>query len=141
MPNHARSDEEIERCFDVMLELRTHLKRSKFLETIREMGAEGYKLAYIETDGDVVAVAGYRISCNLLMGKHLYVDDLVTAKTQRSRGHGDVLVSWLREIAVEQGCHYLHLDSGTHRHEAHKFYFRRGLKITSYHFSQQLMVE
>ena len=31
-----------------------------------------------------------------------------------------------------------HLDSGTQRGEAHKFYFNQGFTITSYHFSEQL---
>ena len=39
------------------------------------MEGEGYQLAYIGDIEGVVAVAGYRISTNLLMGKHLYVDD------------------------------------------------------------------
>jgi len=138
MPKHARTDEEVERCFEVMAELRTHLTRGKFLDQVREMEREGYTLVYLEVDGTVVAVAGYRISTNLFMRKNLYVDDLVTASTHRSKGYGKALVSWLRDIACEQGCHYIHLDSGTHRHEAHKFYFRQGLKIASYHFSEQL---
>ena len=123
MPNHARTDIEIARCFDVMSELRTHLKRDEFLGMIREMETEGYKLAYIEVAAVVVAVAGYRIFTNLFMGKNLYVDDLVTASTHRSKGYGKALVSWLRDIAHEHGCQYYHLDSGTQRHEAHKFLF------------------
>ncbi|GJL65636.1 MAG: hypothetical protein NPIRA05_06070 [Nitrospirales bacterium] len=106
---------------------------------VREMESEGYRLAYIEVEGNVVAVAGYRMLTNLFMGKTLYVDDLVTASTHRSKGYGKALVLWLREIAHEYGCHYYHLDSGTQRHEAHKFYFRQGFRIASYHFSEQLV--
>ncbi len=141
MPNHAETDEEIKQCFDVMSELRTHLKRDEFLDMIHGMEAGGYKLAYIEENDAVVAVAGYRISTSLFMGKNFYVDDLVTRSTHRSKGYGKSLVSWLRSIACEQGCTFFHLDSGTQRHEAHKFYFRQGLKIASYHFSEQLIDE
>ena len=138
MPNIARTDDEIKQCFDVMSELRTHLKRDEFLEMIRRMERGGYKLAYIEENSAVVAVAGYRISTNLFMGKNFYVDDLVTGNIHRSKGFGKTLVAWLRDIAKEQGCQYFHLDSGTQRHDAHKFYFRQGLKIASYHFSEKL---
>jgi len=72
------------------------------------------------------------------MGKHLYIDDLVTAESQRSKGYGETLVRWLRELAIKEGCTYLHLDSGTHRGRAHKFYFEQGFTIASYHFSEEL---
>ncbi len=72
------------------------------------------------------------------MGKHLYVDDLVTSKGARSQGYGEKMVTWLRDKAKNNDCNFYHLDSGTHRGEAHKFYFRQGFTIASYHFSEQL---
>ena len=138
MPKQAITDNEIENCFDVMSELRTHLKRKEFLNTIRQMEKEGYKLVFIEDEGKVVATAGYRIYTNLFMGKHLYVDDLVTLRNSRSQGYGEKMVTWLRNEARKQSCNFYHLDSGTHRSEAHKFYFRQGFTIASYHFSEQL---
>ena len=138
MLKQAITDIDIENCFEVMSELRTHLKKDMFLSTVRHMETEGYKLAFIEDKGKVVAVAGYRIYSNLFMGKHLYVDDLVTAEIARSRGYGAQMVKWLRNEARKENCNFYHLDSGTHRGEAHKFYFRQGFTIASYHFSEQL---
>ena len=138
MPKRAMTDQQIESCFEVLAELRPHLNKATFLATVRAMESEGYKLSYIEGLEGVVAVAGYRIYSNLFMGKHLYVDDLVTTASARSEGYGGQLVAWLRHEANEQGCKVLHLDSGTHRAEAHKFYFDQGFKIASFHFSQQL---
>lgn len=137
-PKIAKTDNEISRCFDVMLELRSHLIKETFLPTVRDMESEGYQLAYIQDDDKVVAVAGYRIYSNLFMGKHLYVDDLVTADAERSKGYGQQLTDWLRDVAVSEGCRVFHLDSGTHRGRAHKFYFEQGFTIASYHFSQTL---
>ncbi len=134
----ATTNIDIENCFDVMLELRTHLKKEAFLSTIRHMETEGYKLVFIEYDDKVVAAAGYRICTNLFMGKNLYVDDLITLKNARSRGYGAQLVNWLREVAKKENCNFYHLDSGTQRGEAHKFYFRQGFTIASYHFSERL---
>lgn len=138
MPVIAHSDQEINDCFDVMFELRPHLKRSQFLVSVRAMEQEGFKLVFIEEGDEVVAVAGYRISINLFMGKHLYVDDLITAAKQRSKGYGEKLIHWLRNLAKMEDCTYLHLDSGTHRSRAHKFYFEQGFAIASYHFSEAL---
>ena len=40
--------------------------------------------------------------------------------------------------ARERGCDYLALDSGTQRQQAHKFYFREGMTITSFHFDKKI---
>ncbi len=138
MPKIANSDSDIMACFNTMAELRPHLIKDNFLATVRAIEKDGYKLAYIQEGATVVAVAGYRIAKNLWMGKHLYVDDLVTAENHRSKGYGEKLLSWLRELAINEDCSFLHLDSGTHRGRAHKFYFQQGLTIGSYHFSEKL---
>lgn len=138
MPGHAVTDDEIASCFDVMAELRPQLQRESFVALIRSMQAEGFRLACIRAGGRVVAVAGYRISTNLFMGRNLYIDDLVTAATERSKGHGRELLAWLRRIAVENGCRFLHLDSGVQRQRAHEFYLREGFEVRSHHFSVRL---
>ncbi len=138
MPKLAITDQEIQNCFAVMEELRPHLKAATFLSTVRQMQSEGFNLAYIEHQQKVVAAAGYRICTNLFMGKHLYVDDLITTYSVRSQGYGEEMVSWLRAKAQEADCNFFHLDSGTQRGQAHKFYFKQGFTIASYHFSEQL---
>ncbi len=138
MPQIAETDEEIVKCFSVMSELRPNLERNTFLHLIHEMGKQGYQLAFIEENNAIMAVAGFRVSTNLFMGKNFYVDDLVITAKQRSKSYGEKMLSWLRDIAIEKNCNYFHLDSGTHRHSAHKFYFRNGLSIASYHFSENL---
>ena len=138
MIKKAETDSEIQNCFDVMSELRPHLSRDSFLLTVKAMKTEGFNLVYLEEGEGVVAVAGYRIYSNLFMGKHLYVDDLVTAEKCRSKGYGEQLIGWLRDTATQADCNYLHLDSGTHRGHAHKFYFSQGMTIASFHFSEKL---
>lgn len=135
MPEHAATDAEIAACYDVMAELRPHVPRERFLPLVKSMHADGYRLACIRERGRVVAVAGYRISTNLFYGRNLYVDDLVTAATERSKGHGKALLDWLKQLARDQSCDAFHLDSGVQRKRAHQFYLREGLELSSHHFS------
>ena len=137
-PKIAESDDEIENCFDVMAELRTHLKRDQFLETVREMEKQGFKLAFLKDGENIVAAAGYRIATNLFLGKHLYIDDLVTSQNIRSQGYGKIFYNWLRDVAKTTGCSYIHLDSAVHRGATHRFYFREGLAISSFPFREKL---
>lgn len=138
MVEKAETEAAIADCYDVMAELRPHVAREEFLPVIRALQADGLRLACIRAGGRVVAVAGYRISTNLFYGKHLYVDDLVTSDSERSKGHGKELLAWLRALAVENDCDAFHLDSGVQRKRAHEFYLREGLELNSYHFGVRL---
>lgn len=135
----ATTDADIARCFDVMQQLRPHLTESGFLAQVkRQQQNENWHLAYVEQAGAVAAVAGFRFQEFLFSGRTLYVDDLVTSEDQRSKGHGEMLMTWLENHARASGCQTLSLDSGTQRTGAHKFYFRMGLPITSFHFAKKL---
>src|SRR5436853_6178505 len=131
----AETDTDIARCFAVMAQLRPHLVEKDFVARVRGMQREGFHLACVETDGGAIgAVAGYRFQNKLFSGKNLYVDDLVTDAAQRSQGHGRALLSWLMQEARTNGCAQLELDSGVQRFDAHRFYLRERMHISSYHF-------
>jgi GNAT superfamily N-acetyltransferase len=97
---------------------------------------EGYRLigSFDDAANHAVAVAGFRTGHNLAWGSYLYVDDLITQSSFRGRGHADALMRWLFDEAHRLGCDQLHLDSGTHRQDAHRFYMKHDLAISSFHF-------
>lgn len=130
----AESDAQILACFPVMQTLRPHLEPTTFVERVRRQEAAGYRLAYLVSGGEPLAVAGFRIDECLSWGRHLYVDDLVTLEQYRSQGHGSALLAWLVAHAAAQGCAELHLDSGLQRKDAHRFYLREGLETIAMHF-------
>ena len=134
----ATTDETINACYPVMYELRPHIDEAEFLTRVREQEKEGYRLAVLSENETPVAIAGFRINTNLVCGRFLYVDDLVTLPDRRSRGHGATLLNWLRDYAREQNCQQLELDSGLHRLDAHRFYERERVVKAGYHFAQRL---
>lgn len=133
------SDAEIQSVFATMKELRPHLQASEFPATVRRMQkTDGYRLAAV-IEGDArPCVAGFRLGENLARGKYLYVDDLVTAETARSRGHGKAMIAWLADLAKASGCAVLLLDSGVQRFSAHRFYLRERFDIVCHHFMRSL---
>lgn len=134
----ARTSEQIGRCCSVMRELRPHIEAIDFAARVLNQQKEGYQLAFLEQDGVVRSVAGFRIFNLLFSGRTLYIDDLVTHDSDRSRGFGAALFDWLIEHARKQGCEHLTLDSGVQRFAAHRFYLNRGMDITSHHFQLKL---
>lgn len=130
----ATSDDEIAACYPVMQALRPQVAQNEFVGRVRRQQGAGYRLAFIEEAGDVLAVAGFRIGENLAWGRFLYVDDLVTLPAFRSMGYGARLLGWLKACAAQEGCQQMHLESGVQRREAHRFYEREGMAMTSLHF-------
>ena len=133
------SDADIASTFATMSQLRPLLKEEEYLATVRRMQkTDGYRLAAVAEGDARPCVAGFRLGENLARGKFLYVDDLVTAESARSRGHGKAMLAWLADRAREAGCAVLLLDSGVQRFSAHRFYLRERFDITGHHFLKPL---
>jgi GNAT superfamily N-acetyltransferase len=134
---NVTTPEQIAATFRVMQQLRPHLQAERYVAQVQSLMSEGYRLLAVESDV-LLAVAGYRCGTSLAFGKFLYVDDLVTDEGRRSAGAGKLLLDRLKEIAREQDCRELHLDSGVQRHAAHRFYLRERFDISCYHFRVML---
>lgn len=133
-------DERTPLAFPAMRELRPQLRDvAEFVERVRRQRAAGYRLAgSFADDGSVAAVAGFWCGENLALGRHLYVDDLVTVPAGRRQGHASALLRWLDDEAKREGCAYVHLDSATHRHDAHRRYLSSGYVIQAFHFVREV---
>ncbi|MHB0921404.1 MAG: GNAT family N-acetyltransferase, partial [Thiomonas delicata] len=77
----------------------------------------------------------YRVQENLVHGRFLYVDDLVTDADARRAGHGAWLLNRLKDEARLLGCEKLVLDTPLSNALGHRFYFRHGLLATALRFS------
>jgi GNAT superfamily N-acetyltransferase len=128
-----------EQALPVLQELRPHLDPSARRAVHAEGREQGYRfLAAFAATGDCLGVAGWRVVATAAVGRKLYVDDLVTASGSRSTGVGRALLRELERRARAAGCSVLDLDSGVQRHDAHRFYLRERMRISSHHFSKEL---
>ncbi|MDA8352573.1 MAG: GNAT family N-acetyltransferase [Firmicutes bacterium] len=133
------SEAEWRQAYPIMKELRTHLDESGFVEMVKVMQGEGYRLFALETEGEVVAVAGVAIRMNLYYGRHCFVYDLVTRSDLRSRGYGEELLSFLHEWGRQRDCRLVALTSNLTRQDAHRFYEEKmDYRRVSYVFRKDL---
>ena len=131
-------DADIAACFDAMQALRPQLERDAFVERIRALQAQGYRLAALRADSRVACVAGFRLVDGLSRGRQLSIDELATVPAQRRRGHAAALLAWLAAHAREQGCAALQLHSSYPRHAAHRLYLQQGYVLHAHHFLLEL---
>jgi GNAT superfamily N-acetyltransferase len=123
----------------VLAELRTELTPESFAAIYAEGQPQGLRFTAAFDDGDrCVGVAGWRVIATTVAVRKLYVDDLVTSAAGRGRGVGRALLAELSRRAREAGCRVIDLDSGIHRGDAHRFYMRERMAITSFHFGKTL---
>ena len=134
----AKSVEDIQKCTRVIRELRPHLSETEIVEQVLEMMQEGYQLAFVEEHGVAMSAVGYRYLQFLFCGKHFYIDDLVTLPEARGKGYAGALLDFVHERAREAGFKFVTLDSGHHRHDAHRLYLNKGYAMKAHHFIKEL---
>ncbi len=135
----AETPEDIQRCYLVMHQLRPNWALGEFVSQVQlQIEKDSYKLAYLEEDGEVRAIAGFRFGNILRCTMHMNVDDLVTDSRFRSQGYGRALLEWLSQVARQNGCKQIDLDSGVQRLDTHRFYFREGFSNSSLHFVKKM---
>ena len=132
----APDDERLPAVFEVMRELRTHLSLRRLPRAVRARRirrATGWRRCSTATSAARAPATGSMT--NLVSGRHLYVDDLVTAEQWRSHGYGRLLNEYLVRAGAQRGLR--DRSSSTPRRtarEAHRFYFRERYAISSFHF-------
>jgi GNAT superfamily N-acetyltransferase len=102
----------------------------------------GYRLIgfFVEGREQAVAAAGFRVNDYLAWGHSLYCDDLSTLPEHRGHGYAAALLDWMIDEARRLGCGEFHLDSGVaaDREPAHRLYFNKRMRISSFHFSRKV---
>lgn len=136
---HADSEAEVAACFPVMAQLRPHLADAAELTLrVARQRADGYRLLAAWRAGVTVALAGYRFTENLIHGRFVYVDDLVTTEEARGSGLGGRLLDAVADEARRQGIERLVLDTALDNVLAHRFYYRQGLLARALRFSRPI---
>ncbi len=110
-------------AFPIMRQLRPHLTQNIYLDLVNEaQKKENYKLFTLYDNGDIAAVIGFMPMITLYYGKFIWVCDLVTDSSKRSKGYGEKLLTFIHEWAKECGYKKVALSSGLQREDAHRFY-------------------
>jgi len=109
-------------AFPVMKQLRTDITEHTYLNLLNEMRKEGYRLFAFSINEQIVSLAGFCIRTNFYNKRHVYIYDLITDSSHRSRGYGENLLIYIHQWSLENGAEIVALESGVQRTEAHRFY-------------------
>jgi len=131
---------ELEKCYPVMKELRKDLTLSNFLSMYEKAHAEnGYQVIVAKNEaGAIVGVMGLRILNDLVHGRHVYIDDLVSSEKFRSKGLGSLFLVHAESYARENDCTNLRLCTGIDNENGKRFYERNNWSIRAVVFKKKI---
>lgn len=135
----AKNHAELEKCFPVMKELRPHLSFEDYISIYEDAHRNnGFEIVAIEEDNKILAVMGYRILSDYVRGKHIYVDDLISSESVRSKGLGSELLKYVEGVAKELNCTTLRLCTGIENDRGVKFYEKNGWTKRAFAYTKKL---
>ncbi|MEH7884339.1 GNAT family N-acetyltransferase [Bacillus sp. JJ1609] len=116
------NNEQLLEAYPVMKQLRTDLTEETYFELLNQMKKEGYQLFALYDEEKIVSLAGLSWRTNFYNKKHIYIHDLVTDASARSRGYGESLLRYIHNWGKGNGAEFVALESGIQRKDAHRFY-------------------
>ena len=117
------TEQQILSCYELMAVLRPHLIKTDFPDQVNRQMQQGYRLVE-----------------NLIFGRFLYIDDLVTAPSLKRKGYAGQLLDWAIQFSIDEGCQAVQLDSGFQNGDAHRLYLNKGFQLSAHHFRKPLTV-
>ncbi|MGI6118697.1 MAG: GNAT family N-acetyltransferase [Bilifractor sp.] len=73
-----------------------------------------------------------------MCGMTCYVSSIITKEGLRHRGYGKIMMDHAIELAKENNCRAVILDSGIPRKDAHQFYENYGFEKSCYGFEMKI---
>ncbi len=135
----AKNRSDLEKCFPIMKELRPHLKYEEYLAIYDEAHRrDGFEIVAIEENNQILAVMGYRILFDYVRGKHIYIDDLVSSESVRSKGLGAELLKYAEGVAKDLNCKTLRLCAVIENERGVQFYEKNGWLKRAFAFTKKL---
>ncbi|MCC2678000.1 MAG: family N-acetyltransferase [Pseudobdellovibrio sp.] len=131
--------ENVPSILPLLQELRPHITADD-LKTIYEQArrADGFTFYGYYEGSRCVGLMGLRYLTDFVHKFHLYIDDLVVTKDQRSSGVGAKLLKFAEELAKEKNCSGLRLCTGIENEAGKRFYERENWNLRAIVYKKKI---
>ena len=135
----AASKDDLDAVYELMKQLSRHDFTKEQFESCYFYNLENNHILVHEQDKHICGCGVLNISYHLHFSrKTAEIVNLVVDVNARSCGIGKELLASLEQIAIDNGCVCIELDSAKHREDAHRFYEREGYASTHYKLTKEL---
>ena len=131
--------EEMAVAFSLIHQVRKEMNFEIYISNIEEMmRLNNFKMIAAFNGEKIVGVAGYWISLMLYCGRYAQVSNFTVDENSRGLGIGKKILSAINEIAKEQKCQKVVLDSYVENKKSHSLFFRENFFIRGFHFMKEI---
>lgn len=134
----CHSEDEMRACFPALSSHYPDLTVDSFMEFVRKMVVQGYRIIQMKSGDEVAGVAGFRLGQRLYCGEYIHIDNMIVAPNWRSKGVGRAIITWAKEEAKRLGCECVLADTYLHNDRAQAFFEREGFYKRGYHLKCDL---
>ena len=131
--------DDLDSVYRLIRQLSTHtFSKEQFEDCYLFHLGERSMLVY-EKDHFICGCLAYDIHYPMhLSRKSAEIVNLIVDETYRGQGVGKELLNYFEQIAAENGCVCIEVDSNKKRKNAHRFYIREGFAFNHYKFTKEL---
>ena len=131
--------EDMLQAFPLVQQVYPKMDLATYRSNVAEMMAmSNFKMIGAIYDGKLVGVSGYFILRMLYCGRYLQASNFVVDQNNRGFGIGRKILQHLEELARENDCNKLVLDSYTENKKSHPLYFSEDFYVRGFHFMKDL---
>jgi GNAT superfamily N-acetyltransferase len=123
---------------DIIKQLYPDMQHDQYKSLLERMLPNSYKQVAVFHNENCVAISGFWCGTKLWCGNYIELDNIIVDEHHRSFGIGKIIQDYLQNVALETNCNILALDSYTHNHQAHKFFYNQGYGPKGFHFIKVL---
>lgn len=108
------------------------------LQRLHAASTGGMRILAALEAGEVLGASGFWVNDKVYSGRYLEIDNFAVFAEAQGKGIGKLLVDGIEQIARNEGCHMVLLDTYVSNPRSHKFYFREGYTIMGFHFAKRM---
>ena len=123
------TDTEIKDSFKIMSQIYQDLGEYDYVTHVLNAITDGYKLAAVYKNKEIIAVVGITVGDNMQYGKVVRVEDFMICRKNRGIGAGKMLLKWVDWQALKFKTDIILSNLGSERKESHKIFLREGFFI------------
>ena len=134
------SEQLIQSIFQLMLSLYPDMtfNNQQLLKRLHDKVEKGYHLLAMIVNEKIVGLCGYNIFHSFGWDDYLYIYDLVVDEAHRSQKYGLQILKQLEDIARDNECKTIRLDSRVERTDARRFYLKNDYDIFAFHYIKHI---
>jgi GNAT superfamily N-acetyltransferase len=107
-------------------------------QRLQEIKGSSYECVGVYSGARLIGISGIWILNKIYAGKHIEPDNVIIHPDFRSRGIGEILMNWLHEYGINNGCLTSELNSRVGNEDGNRFWKSQGYEIVGFHFIKRL---